>query len=206
VRLRVGPGVLALLLLPAFAAAQEAVPTIPVAPVYVPPTAADRVNWAVEGTVSLPVLGVTAIDSAWSTRVNWPAEWGRGAAGFGRRFADEAAYGAICNTIEAGVGSLWNEDPRYRRVGDRSMWRRVHHALMATVLAPRRDGHLAPALARFGAIGATIEIENTWLPPSARTPSSTAWRVADDLIWRAVSNVFDEFWPDVRKRLPAPIR
>ena len=198
--------VVAFWLLPAVAAAQETVPTLPVAPPYVPATPADRVNWVVQGTVSPRVLGVTAIDSAWSTYVNWPEEWGRGAAGFGRRFADEAAYGAICNTIEAGVGSLWNEDPRYRRVTERSLWRRVHHALTATVLAPRHDGRLAPAWARFGAIGATIEIQNTWLPPSARTPTSTAWRIADDLIWRAVSNVWDEFWPDVRKRLPAPVK
>jgi hypothetical protein len=28
-----------------------------------------------------------------------------------------------------------------------------------------------------------------------------AWRVADDFIWRAVSNVWDEFSPDVRRRL-----
>jgi hypothetical protein len=203
---RVGSGVLALALLPALASAQETVPTIPTAALYIPATRADRVNWVVQGTLSLPVLGVTAVDSAWSTRANWPEEWGRGAGGFGRRFADEAAYGAICNAIEASAGSLWNEDPRYRRVEERSTWRRVHHALMATVLAPRRDGHLAPAWARFGAIGAAIQIENTWLPPSARTPRSTAWRVADDLIWRAVSNVWDEFWPDVRRRLAAPVR
>jgi hypothetical protein len=200
VRSRVGAGVLALSLLPAVAAAQDTVPAIAAAPLYVPPTPADRVNWAVQGTLSLPVIGVTAVDSAWSTHVNWPEEWGRSAKGFGRRFADEAAYGAISNTIEAGAGALLGEDPRYRRVQERTTWRRFHHAVMAAVLAPRRDGRLAPAWARFGAIGSAIEIENTWLPPSARTPSSTVWRVADDLIWRAVSNVWDEFWPDVRQR------
>ena len=198
---RVGSGVLALALLPAPAAAQETIPAIAVSPIYVPPTPADRLNWAVQGTLSPPVLAVTAIDSAWSTRANWPEEWGRSASGFGKRFADDAAYGAISNTVEAAAGGLWGEDPRYRRVPERTTWRRFHHALMATVLAPRRDGHLAPAWARFGAIGTAIRIENTWLPPSARTPSSVGWRVADDLMWRAVSNVWDEFWPDVRRRV-----
>src|SRR5262249_46839229 len=103
------------MLLPAIAAAQETVPAIPVAQPYIPPTSPDRVNWAVKGTLSLPVLGVTAIDSAWSTRANWPEEWGRTASGFGKRFADDAAYGAISSAIEAGAGSLWGEDPRYRR-------------------------------------------------------------------------------------------
>lgn len=193
-------------LMPVLAGAQELTPANPPAPVYVPATPADRVEWVLDGTVSLPVIGLTAVDSALSTRANWPREWGRGVKGFGRRFADETAYGAISNAIEAGVGTLWSEDPRYRRVADRTTLRRVHHALMATVLAPRRDGRLAPAWARFGGVGAAIAIENTWLPPSARTPRSTVWRVADDLTWRAISNVWDEFWPDVRRRLPAPVR
>lgn len=200
---RVAAGVLALSLLPAFSAAQETAPTIPVSPVYVPPTFSDRVHWVVQGTVSVPVIGVNAIDSAWSTRVNWPKEWGRGPKGFARRFADETAYGTISDAIEAGVGTLWGEDPRYQRAAQGSNWHRAHHALVATVLAPRRDGHVALAWARFGAIGGAIEIQNAWLPPSARTPGATAWRVADDLIWRAAANVWDEFWPDIRRRLPA---
>ncbi len=189
-------------LVPVLAGAQTA-PLVPAAPHYVPPTFAQRVHWVIEGTASVPILGVNAADSAWSTRVNWPAELGRTPKGFARRFGDETAYGTISDAIEAGVGTLWGEDPRYQRASPRSRWRRVHHALMATVLAPRRDGHLAPAWGRFGAIAGAIEIENTWLPPSARTPGSTAWRVADDLLWRAASNVWDEFWPDVRKWLPA---
>lgn len=203
---RVTSVVLALSLLPVCAAAQDTVPTIPVAPVYAPPTTSERVTWVVRGTVSIPVIGVNAIDSVWSTRVNWPEEWGRGPKGFARRFADETAYGTISDAIEAGVGTLWGEDPRYRRAAAGTTWRRVHHAMVSTVLAPRRDGHLAPAWGRFGAIAAATGIENTWLPPSARTPGSTVWRVADDLIWRAASNVWDEFWPDVRRRLPAPVK
>jgi hypothetical protein len=203
---RVGSGVLALSLLPACAVAQETVPTIPVAPIYVPPTVAERVHWVVQGTASIPVIGVNAIDSAWSTRVNWPEEWGRGPKGFARRFADETAYGTISDAIEAGVGTLWGEDPRYQRAAPGSHWRRVRHALTATVLAPRRDGRTAPAWGRFGAIAAATEIQNTWLPPSARTPGAVAWRVADDLIWRAAANVWDEFWPDLRRRVPPSVR
>ena len=203
---RHGFAVVAFLLLPVPAAAQEAPPAPPVPQAYTPPTASDRVNWVVEGTVSLPVIVVNAADSAWSTRVNWPHEWGPGARGFAKRFADEEAFGTVANSIEAGLGSLWGEDPRYRRAGEGSLWRRVHHAFMATVLAPHRDGHLAPAWARFAAEGGALRIENTWLPPSARTPNATAWRLGGDMAFRALSNVWDEFWPDVRKRIPARMK
>jgi hypothetical protein len=203
---RHGFAVVALVLLPLPAAAQE-VPPAPTAPqLYTPPSASDRVNWVVEGTLSLPVIAVNAADSAWSTHVNWPREWGRGALGFSKRFADEEAFGTVSNSIEAGLGSFWGEDPRYRRAGEGSLWRRVHHAVMATVLAPRRDGHLAPAWARFAAEGGALQIENVWLPPSARTPNATAWRLGGDMAFRAMSNVWDEFWPDVRKRIPARMK
>jgi hypothetical protein len=193
-------------LLPALAGAQETVPPTPVSSFYVPPTPRDRVTWVVQGTISLPVVGYNALDAAWSTTSNRPEEWGRGLAGFGRRFADESASTTIEDAIEAGAGALWGEDPRYRRSGQPSTWRRVHHAVFATILAPRRDGHLAPAWGRFTAIAAASQIQNGWLPPSARTPSATAWRMADDVVTRALVNVWDEFWPDVRKWLPAPAK
>ena len=141
---------------------------------YTPPTLRDRVNYAIEGTVSPADLAVNLVDAGWSTHVNWPQEWGRGKKGFSKRFADDEAYAAISGGIEAGVGTLWGEDPRYRRSDAHGAVRRLRHSLVATVLAPRRDGHLAPAWARYTAIAATIRIENTWLPPSMRgAPSRT---------------------------------
>lgn len=193
---------LGLALLPTIATAQETVQTVTAAPQYVPPTASERVNWVIQGSVSLPVIGVNVGSSVWLTHTDSPLEWGRGIKGFGWRFGDAEVYGTVSDTIEASAGAIWGEDPRYRRSGQRSTWRRVHHAVMAVVLAPRRDGHLAPAWGRFAAIGAATQIENAWLPPSARTPGETAWRAADDVLSRALSNVFDEFWPDIRRWIP----
>ena len=44
-------------------------------------------------------------------------------------------------------------------------------------------------------------IENAWLPPSVTTPGQTALRSANGLLGRLVGNLWDEFWPDVRKRI-----
>jgi hypothetical protein len=164
------------------------------------------VNWVLQGTLSLPVVVFNAGDSAVSTYANWPREWGRGVAGFSKRLADEEAYSAVSGGLEAAVGSLWGEDPRYRRSDQHGALRRVRHTLFATVVASRRNGRRAPAWARFAAEGGAIPIQNTWLPPSARTSSATAWRVGEDFAFRAVSNVWDEFWPDLRKRLPSRLR
>lgn len=186
------------------AVAQEApAPTISAPTPYSPPTGADRVHWVVDGVISLPSVVFNAGDSGVSTYANWPREWGRGAAGFSKRMADDEAYAAVAGTLEAGIGCLWGEDPRYHRSTESGVWRRTRHTLFATLVAPRSDGHLAPAWGRFASDAAEIPIENTWLPPSARTSSAVAWRVAEDFIFRATSNLWDEFWPDVRKRLRA---
>jgi hypothetical protein len=202
---RLALGVLALLL-PAVSTAQEVPQGSTVPPVYTPPTPQDRVNWVLEGTISLPVVIFNAGDSAVSTYKNWPKEWGRGVSGFSKRIADEEAYSAVSGGLEAGIGSIWGEDPRYRRAIHGGVFHRIGHTIVATFVAPRPDGHIAPAWGRFAAEGGAIEIENIWLPPSARTSSAMAWRVGEDFAFRAVSNVWDEFWPDLRKRLPARLR
>lgn len=208
--LRHGVGLLIFALLPPIAAAQDipgaTAPPVYAPPVYAPPTTGERVTWVIEGSTSLPALLFNAVGAGMATQANWPKEWGRGIKGLGFRFADEEGYATACNAIEAGVGAIWSEDPRYHPSAHRGLRRRARHALLATIVAPRRDGHLAPAWGRFGAIAATMGIENAWLPPSAKTPGQTAWRVADDLSGRLLSNLWDEFWPDVRGRLPVPLR
>lgn len=200
------PVVLAIALIPALAAGQDVSADPPAPAAYTPPTSRDRVNWVVQGALSLPVVVFNTGDALVSTAANWPKEWGRGGSGFSKRLADEEAYSAMSGALEAGAGTLWGEDPRYLRSDRPDAWGRVRHTLVATVLTARRDGHLAPAWAHFAAEAGAIPIQNAWLPPSARTPGAMAWRVGEDLMFRALSNMWDEFWPDVRKRLPAPLK
>jgi hypothetical protein len=42
-------------------------------------------------------------------------------------------------------------------------------------------------------------IENAWLPPSATTWQSTAVRSANGFLSRAAGNLWEEFWPDLRR-------
>ena len=45
-------------------------------------------------------------------------------------------------------------------------------------------------------------IENAWLPPSAGTHSRTTARVASNFAGQLAANLWTEFWPDLRRRLP----
>jgi hypothetical protein len=196
VRILSGTLAIVVLLLPGAAHAQNPPPTA--ADPYQPITPSQRVVWAVNGVVAPPNLGVGVLSAGWLTALNQPEEWGRSWSGFGKRYLEREADVGIANTIEAGLGSLWGEDPRYRRSGKDGIWSRIGYAAARTVTAPGRDGRMRPAWARFAAKTLNTQIENTWLPPSARTGGAVAVRIADGFIGRFGGNLWGEFWPDVR--------
>jgi hypothetical protein len=136
----------------------------------------------------------------WQTAFNTPEEWGRGVPGIAKRYAEREADVAISNTIEAGLGALWGEDPRYIPSGRRGIWPRVRYALKTSVLAQRRDGRLRPAWGRYAGNTLNNLIENSWLPPSQTTGTQTVVRSGMGIVTRMGGNLWEEFWPDVARR------
>jgi hypothetical protein len=97
---------------------------------------------------------------------------------------------------------VWGEDPRSTPSGRHSFSSRLGYAMMTVVAAHRPDGHLAPAWGRFaGAIGSNL-VKNAWLPSRLTTAKGTAGRVAGGLLGRLATNLWEEFGPDLRRRLP----
>lgn len=180
----------------------QARPSLPLsADAYVPITGPGRIHWIVDGTVGPRSLGVGVLGGIWQTGFNTPQEWGRTPSGFGKRYLEREADVAISNTIEAGLGALWGEEPRYIPSGRRGVRPRVQYALRTAFLAQRRDGRLAPAWGRYAGNVFNNLIENRWLPPSATTPWETALRSAEGMVTRMLGNLWEEFWPDVRRRI-----
>lgn len=187
-------------LLPAVARAQPAAK--PEARVDEPMTAKDRVDWIVDGTIGLKSLAVVGpIGTAWQTAWNTPEEWGRTWSGAGKRYLQREADVAISNTIEAGLGAIWGERADYIPSHKHGIKPRLGYALKTVFLAYRPDGHLAPAWGRYAGNTVNNLIENTWLPPSATTWQQTTWRSASGFATRALGNVWEEFWPDAKRRL-----
>ena len=166
-----------------------------------PMTAKDRIDWIVDGTIGLKSLAVVGpIGTAWQTAWNTPEEWGRTWSGAGKRYLHREADVAISNTIEAGLGAIWGERADYIPSHKRGIKPRLGYALKTVFLAHRPDGHLAPAWGRYAGNTVNNLIENTWLPPSATTWQQTTWRSASGFATRALGNVWEEFWPDAKRR------
>ena len=187
-----------LVLAPAWAEAQT---TSPPAESYVTPTATERLAWIADATVGPRSLGVGVISSGWQTALNLPEEWGRSWRGLEKRYAEREADIAISSTIQAGLGSLWGEEVRYIPSHRAGVGPRIGYALKTVLLAQRPDGHLAPAWGRYSGKVLASVIENSWLPPSATTARGTVLRNLNGLLGRAIGNLWDEFWPDLKERI-----
>ena len=185
-----------LTLMPAIARAQGGP-----APVAAPITSAQRVDWIVSGTIGPMSLGVGVFAGTFQTAINSPREWGKTLTGFGKRYTEREADVAISNTLEAGLGAIWGEDPRYLASGRKRVWPRARWAIKTAFLAPRRNGGLAPAWGRYAGNVVNNVLENRWLPPSVTTWQQTAARSGEGLLGRIGGNLWDEFSPDVRRRL-----
>jgi len=108
---------------------------------------------------------------------------------------------SVSNAMEAGIGALWGEDPRYLRSQAESFGGRVGHVVKMTFLAQNRQGRLMPAYARYIAISGNNFISNAWRADSEATLGNASLRTLLGFLGRMSSNAFQEFWPDVRQRL-----
>ena len=103
------------------------------------------------------------------------------------------------NAIEASVGSLWGEDPRYFRVPDRPFKQRVTNVIRTTFVARRADGSFQPAYARYAAISGNNFLSNTWRVHSEANTQDALLRTAEGFAGRMAANAFEEFWPDAKE-------
>lgn len=166
-----------------------------------PITGAGRLKWAAVSTVGPPSLIGGLFGAGFGTLINQPSEYGSHWEGFGKRYGMRLTGIATSNAMEAGLGAIWGEDPRYHRASDGSFGGRLGHAVKMTFVAPNENGRLRPAYARYMGITGNNFLSNTWRADSEATTGDASMRVVIGFLGRMGSNVFAEFWPDVGQRL-----
>lgn len=171
--------------------------------IHQPPaiTPSQRFQWFTINTVGPPSLAAGVVSAGWGTLYNSPHEYGPHWDGFGQRYGMRLTGVATSNAIEAGLGAIWHEDPRYSRVGPGSFGRRVRHIFVMTFMASDGRGGLMPAYARYTAISGNNFLSNAWREQSEATISRALIRTGLGFLGRLSSNAFGEFWPDVKQRL-----
>jgi len=141
------------------------------------------------------------LSAGWGTLFNSPREYGTHWEGFGDRYGMRLTGIATSNAMEAGLGAIWGEDPRYVRASGEAFGGRLGHAVKMAFLAQNKDGRLMPAYARYAAITGSNYLSNTWRANSEATVGHATLRVGLGFLGRIGGNIWEEFWPDVKDGL-----
>src|ERR1700737_4743037 len=168
---------------------------------YEPITGKQRVEWFFIHTVGPKSLMLGTVTAAFGTAQDKPKEYGPHWEGFGKRYGMRFTGIATGNAMEASVGALWGEDPRYFRATGQSVKGRIKNVIVMTFAARRDDGDLAPAYARYVGISGNNFLSNTWRADSEAGAGDACLRTALGFAGRMGGNAFAEFWPTLTKHL-----
>jgi hypothetical protein len=165
-----------------------------------PPTRKERLHAYLIGMAGPVILLREAGAAGLSQALDSPPEWGQGAAGFGKRFANDMAYNGVrCSLTYAG-SLLLKEDDRYFASEQKGVWPRVRHAVTSVFTAQKDDGRMVFSTSSVaGFVGAGL-ISRAWSPPSWRTPDATARSIGIDIASAAGFNLVREFLSDIVPR------
>jgi hypothetical protein len=170
-------------------------------PQTAPLTLSRRFRWAAWTSISPTRLAGYSVASALSTMSNEPEEYGSHWEGFGKRVGLRVASGATGTMMEASLGALWDEDPRYVRATGQPLTKRLTHVVTMTFVARNRNGDIMPAYARYISVPVNSYVSNAWRPDSETDTRHVMTRIPMAFVNRLVGNAFTEFWPDLTKLL-----
>src|SRR5215472_3898342 len=165
---------------------------------YEPITGGERVKWTLLSTFGFASLAGGVVSSAYGTAVDHPHEYGPHWDGFGNRYGMRLSGVITSNAMEAGLGAIWGEDPRYFREPEKSLGGRVGSLITQTVMARHRDGDYQVAYARIMAVTGSNFLTNAWRVNSEADASHAMIRTAEGFGGRMAGNAWREFWPSIR--------
>jgi hypothetical protein len=157
-----------------------------------------RVQWVALETFGPESLSVGTLSAGIGTARDRPVEYGTHWDGFAKRYGMRLTGVASSNTIEASLGAIWGEDPRYVRNPNLPFKRRIGNVFLLSFTARNREGKLMPAYARYIAIPGNNFLSNTWRVSSASTTNAALMRTLYGVLGEIGSNAWAEFWPDVK--------
>jgi hypothetical protein len=164
---------------------------------YHPITADGRLGWFVRSTIGPRSLIAGLFSAGIGTASNSPHEYGTHWDGFGQRYGMRLTGVSTGNAIEASLGAVWGEDPRYFHTVNAPFGERAKNVADLTFRAYGPDGQRHLAYARLVATFGNNFLSNTWRVPSEADWQHAMIRSAEGFGACAVSNAFSEFVPQL---------
>ena len=149
--------------------------------------------------VEYPVYGMRA---GISQAENSEPGYGRGAAGYGRRYGAAFADGTIEGFMTGAIfPSILRQDPRYYQLGKGGFWRRTGYAVSRIFITRADSGKIQFNYSEVVGSALSGGISTySYHPRSERTVrnSLTVW--GTQIGYDAIAGVFNEFWPDIHRQ------
>jgi hypothetical protein len=161
----------------------------------------ERVRWAARETFGPQSFLIGTFTAGIGTARDHPEEYGPHWDGFAKRYGMRFTGVASSHVIEAGLGAIWGEDPRYVRNQNLPFKHRLGNVFLYSFAARNRQGKLMPAYARYIAIPGNNFLSNTWRVNGEADTSSALTRSAYGVLAEISSNAWNEFWPDVKRKV-----
>jgi hypothetical protein len=134
--------------------------------------------------------------------LNSDPELGHGIRGYGRYYWRTFTDG-VSGTFftEAIVPSIAHEDPRYYTMEQGGFFRRTGYAISRAFVTKTDSGRTRFNLSEV--VGNALEagLSNAYYPPQERGLKQTATNWATQMESAVLNHIFQEFWPDIRRKI-----
>ena len=147
-------------------------------------------------------FAVALVDGGIEQAENTYPEYGQGVQGFAKRFGAAYADNVDGNFWgNAVLPSLLHQDPRYFRLGQGSVKRRLGYAVLSTVRCKGDNGRWQPSYSNIGGNLIGGAISNVYYPASDRGAGLTLERGFTVTAEGAIGALAFEFYPDLAEYL-----
>jgi hypothetical protein len=127
--------------------------------------------------------------------------YGRGAAGYAKRYGLAFADGTIENVmVNAVAASIFHQDPRYYQLGKGSVWHRAGYAISRLLVIQNDAGHRRFNFSEVLGGASAAGIADAYHPAGERTVANTLTTWWTQMSYDALSLTVKEFWPDIRRK------
>jgi hypothetical protein len=122
---------------------------------------------------------------------------------FGANMAGQSSAGFFKDFL---YPTIFDEDPRYYRLGTGSNKKRVLHAMAHQVVAHNENGNHMFNFSEWLGDASVIVLSNTYLPDNRRGVEPVAVGMANTMGTNIGYDILREFWPEIAKKFRLPFR
>lgn len=147
-------------------------------------------------------LAITALSSGVTVASDAHSPYGPGMKGFGKSFG-VGLTGSLTSEFFGtfAIPALAHQDPRYHRMPEASVKRRIWHAISRTVVSQSDHGRSIPNYSTLLTYPIGNELANLYVPGIQRDAASTGKRIAIGYATDPIGNLLAEFLPDIGRRI-----